>query len=165
MTMEIAYLVIGVTGGTILILMIVLAYCVARNQRAQRAAHAHAVAPSHAPPPLRPRRMAWPSRDDVGIDLDELESGYGFPPELMVSEPHPLGLHYGEDCTICHDVMDGRATIGKIGSCKHAFHRDCITRWYRTLISSGAAPSCPICREQNPSQLIITKVINTGPPR
>lgn len=45
--------------------------------------------------------------------------------------------------------------------CKHSFHRNCILQWYRTRINNSLNHNCPVCRDNAPDELIITKVIST----
>jgi hypothetical protein len=98
-----------------------------------------------------------PSPTTIPLDLPwtafDAENCYGF-------DANPdLNLDYGDNCLICHETMDGRLTIGKISQCKHAFHRDCIFRWYQAQRNTGQPYSCPVCRDISQNKIIITKVL------
>ena len=45
--------------------------------------------------------------------------------------------HNKETCPICFEIVNKK---GKILSCSHNFHEDCIIKWYVT------SDTCPVCR-------------------
>lgn len=162
------YVPLIVAGAVILICVMILIVLLCRTSRRTRTIE----------PPIHHNRHL--GRLDVQspapVDLDQLEQQ--MPSQLtnldqMEEDPHQqmeedhmeqglrLGLQYGNDCGICNEVMDGRATIGKILRCGHAFHRSCIFQWYNTRVRNRQLHNCPICRNLAPAELVITKVIPT----
>ena len=47
------------------------------------------------------------------------------------------------ECCICLNPLED---IVPFASCRHSFHKVCITKWIRTSIQQGNAPTCPLCR-------------------
>ena len=43
-------------------------------------------------------------------------------------------------CAICQDTIRVSTEVRKIDFCQHAFHKECIDRWFRINVS------CPVCR-------------------
>jgi len=80
-------------------------------------------------------------------------------PDITVNICEELQMEYGTECIICGDGMTGKETIGKIGICKHSFHRRCIMKWYTECREQNLPHNCPICRNQSPRELIISKVL------
>mgnify|MGYP001176150522 CR=1 FL=1 len=85
------------------------------------------------------------------FDLPEEHERYGFDPEI--------DLEYGDKCQICHDIMDGKSTIGKLHPCKHAFHKNCIYQWFQTQYNQTNSYKCPICRDECPPSIICAKIV------
>lgn len=51
--------------------------------------------------------------------------------------------YIGEDCSVCLEVMDGKAPVVACPSiCRKSFHKECLTVW----LSQGNK-SCPLCRQ------------------
>ncbi|KAJ2764683.1 hypothetical protein IWQ57_005072, partial [Coemansia nantahalensis] len=58
-----------------------------------------------------------------------------------------IGAHFAgvEDCAICYSAvaaLDGSLPSKQCPTCKNAFHRACLYKWFRTSNQS----SCPLCR-------------------
>ncbi|KAJ2709490.1 hypothetical protein H4R19_004223, partial [Coemansia spiralis] len=58
-----------------------------------------------------------------------------------------IGAHFAgvEDCAICYSAvgtLDGSLPSKQCPTCKNAFHRGCLYKWFRTSNQS----SCPLCR-------------------
>jgi hypothetical protein len=80
------------------------------------------------------------------IDLDE-EDGQQFV-ALKLSRPHPNGGNREVPplCAIClcsYEVGDN-VTFSPNASCRHAFHKECISVW----IARKKQPLCPCCRQE-----------------
>ena len=48
------------------------------------------------------------------------------------------------ECPICKQGSDD--TFVQLPTCKHIFHKDCITKWAGSTQNSRARASCPLCR-------------------
>jgi hypothetical protein len=51
-----------------------------------------------------------------------------------------LEANSDNNCAVCQDSMDQGATVRKINSCGHIFHRTCVDTWFQTNVH------CPTCR-------------------
>lgn len=51
-----------------------------------------------------------------------------------------LEANTDNNCAVCQDSMDQGATVRKINTCGHTFHRTCIDTWFQTNVH------CPTCR-------------------
>jgi hypothetical protein len=105
--------------------------------------------PIWAPPPL-PRQQAWTSPELEPMDFNE--EGYGF--------DNGLNLKYGDLCQICQDSMSGKHTISRLTNCNHAFHKNCIGRWFARQIQSNNTFNCPVCRDTTPNTIVETKLVS-----
>jgi hypothetical protein len=135
----------GVMLSLICVICLTITQCLRRRTVNDDRGHAPALAPA-------------PPNTDL-LDLDQMEATFGYPVDNTVTS---LNLSYGNECHVCGDIMDGKSTIGKIGGCKHAFHRRCIMTWYATRAHGHLEHNCPVCRERAPAELIVTKVIPTN---
>ena len=64
---------------------------------------------------------------------------------------------YSEDCAVCTDKLDGKI---RVLPCKHAFHKDCLKPWIKSMMEERKMPICPVCRQNIYSEISFQKKIN-----
>ena len=64
---------------------------------------------------------------------------------------------YSEDCAVCTDKLDGKI---RVLPCKHAFHKDCLKPWIKSMMEERKMPICPVCRQNIYSEISYQKKIN-----